>query len=827
MRNNLFWQREVLFFSFVFAFSTILIASSNGGPYTADKNTVLLLHFNEGKGIPRDFSIHKQKIEIKGCNWVEGKFGKALRFNGKDDFVRIKSNDSLAIVGDITIEAWIKPLTVSGSQVIVSRRPSIGPDYITYVFRIGEGGRLEFLLSNPRTVRWRTNPCIIPGRWSHVAVVREAGKAPKFYLNGVLQVSGQCQGKSKKDAYIPPYPIDTTIGAGAEGSYHFFNGIIDEVRISNIPREFTKITHRSSPSKTSFVISEAPPSLKDIGFSSKGKLIIKNWMEIDENYGFGTTEENKLISRGKNWIEYENKHLKIKKSFSLKDNCLIVRQNIQPKTETGRKSDLYLHFKFFQKFSYYYIPGWGYSMPKLQGRFIKREKFVEIKEPSRGVCTNSQSFCLLIGDKVSLMLDRFMANGYVLPYCCSGCPSWVDGNLQSLIFPMFGHWARCYWNPGQIEPVADWRKNVYPKKGGTLEYHLYFIKAEDKEKARKIATEFYLSSRKEAIEKYYYPGWRKISIPPKEKIAFCAIVGGSWSCGKRIKMGPSHYYNLYYPYLKKMRKILDENGLDNYYIYFWIQDYNKDRVDDSKPTAGWGYFPTDVKDVKVYYKFLRENIHHIRLGLYVNFTYGDELAPVYKKHPEWYTPHQFFVEACTAKRHSYMGKLPGWGKYNIEGVKNIIKAYDLDFVFIDNGGVYHPAYFGTVKQIQEYIKGLSEAVHKLGAYLVGNGPCAYWDINYMETIAGTGRKGKDQDKEAVEFYPYIYGKKFVFGPELSRHGPPERLRKSGKAFFKWYADKPQFIPRFPIHFGGDILPKILIDEIFIPYVKKLAERERK
>ncbi len=39
--------------------------------------------------------------------WVDGKFGKALDFNGSTDYVEVDSEPGLNITGDITVVAWI------------------------------------------------------------------------------------------------------------------------------------------------------------------------------------------------------------------------------------------------------------------------------------------------------------------------------------------------------------------------------------------------------------------------------------------------------------------------------------------------------------------------------------------------------------------------------------------------------------------------------------------------------------------------------------------------------------------------------------------------
>ncbi len=69
------------------------------------------------------------------------------------------------------------------------------------------------------------------GVWTHVLVVMDAGTSYKLYFNGVLEST---------DSFIQSGPFfdpdkenNFTIGATQEGSTHFFNGTIDELRVWN------------------------------------------------------------------------------------------------------------------------------------------------------------------------------------------------------------------------------------------------------------------------------------------------------------------------------------------------------------------------------------------------------------------------------------------------------------------------------------------------------------------------------------------------------------------------------------------------------------------
>ncbi len=74
------------------------------------ENQVLYLPFDEGKGsVVEDRSEKGNNGVIHGgAKWVDGKFGKALEFNGTDSFVEIQDDDSLNPADGLTVAAWVK-----------------------------------------------------------------------------------------------------------------------------------------------------------------------------------------------------------------------------------------------------------------------------------------------------------------------------------------------------------------------------------------------------------------------------------------------------------------------------------------------------------------------------------------------------------------------------------------------------------------------------------------------------------------------------------------------------------------------------------------------
>lgn len=214
-----------------------------GGEFFADEHTVALWHCNEGTGTTLvDSSGNGNDGTINGATWADGMFGKALRFDGADDYVTY-GNTGMDIIGDITVEALIKtpsswPTSESYPQII-----SRGSDNVTgwnlYLSRPDNTAwrKFSFILksgSAPWDANWAfdTETALLD-TWYYLAGVRE-GTNVKLYVNGILKATdaGTAGGINYGAG-----PINNLIGMKtASPPQDHWNGLIDEIRISNIAR---------------------------------------------------------------------------------------------------------------------------------------------------------------------------------------------------------------------------------------------------------------------------------------------------------------------------------------------------------------------------------------------------------------------------------------------------------------------------------------------------------------------------------------------------------------------------------------------------------------
>jgi len=197
-----------------------------------DETLVLHLTFDEDKGqtVP-DGSMYSNHGEIKGNpKWVDGKFGRALEFDGTGDSVLIKNSNSLDIKKAITMSMWV--YAKSSAEIKHAGIEKGGWEVGEYsLYPIYEGGTvIQFFDLPPACGDAAIKGPSIAGDW-HYLVGTWDGKNISLYIDGELVKSGACDGELKSSNQ--PLHIGSRLGAE-----RFLTGIVDEVRIYN--RALTK-----------------------------------------------------------------------------------------------------------------------------------------------------------------------------------------------------------------------------------------------------------------------------------------------------------------------------------------------------------------------------------------------------------------------------------------------------------------------------------------------------------------------------------------------------------------------------------------------------------
>ncbi|MFZ2199405.1 MAG: LamG domain-containing protein [Microgenomates group bacterium] len=206
-------------------------------------------------------------------------FSKAIKLNTGDvfqEYVEIPNNANQILKSDFTIEAWIKPeiqprpfkvdtrtytileknttdYSISGGvnplysiKMYVQQEGYLpNPITVTYTYKfsvLGESCGKQYMFSSP------TYGKVLPEKfnsWKHIAAVR-SGKKLMLFENGVLL-------QTPINVPLSTLSCDTspamTIGMAKDRNKPMdnFKGLIDEVRISSIPRYTAKFTPPKKP----------------------------------------------------------------------------------------------------------------------------------------------------------------------------------------------------------------------------------------------------------------------------------------------------------------------------------------------------------------------------------------------------------------------------------------------------------------------------------------------------------------------------------------------------------------------------------------------------
>jgi hypothetical protein len=165
----------------------------------------------------------------------------ALSLNGTDAYVSVANSTSLNITGALTVEAWVKYTSNSNYQNIVAKECYGTTGCGGYALQITNTGKPRMIVyrggSSFTAVSGATT--ITQGVWHHVAGVFD-GSEIRVYLDGVEDGSGTSQAPVSGTASL-------SIGRRSSTSQYYFNGLIDEVRVSAAALYDSDFTPDESP----------------------------------------------------------------------------------------------------------------------------------------------------------------------------------------------------------------------------------------------------------------------------------------------------------------------------------------------------------------------------------------------------------------------------------------------------------------------------------------------------------------------------------------------------------------------------------------------------
>ena len=190
-----------------------------------DEHTAALWRFDEESGNraldATGNQNHGTLRNMADAARVNGRFGKAMEFDGVDDYVEVPYHETLDMSDEITIEAWINTRSIDTTYIL---RKS-GTAY-SYELRMELTGQLSMIFEGVTIFSVDT---ILVDEWFYVVGTYD-GSHMTLYING------EPDNQIEYSGGIEPGDDELYIGAPSSNPGMGFNGTIDEVCISNISR---------------------------------------------------------------------------------------------------------------------------------------------------------------------------------------------------------------------------------------------------------------------------------------------------------------------------------------------------------------------------------------------------------------------------------------------------------------------------------------------------------------------------------------------------------------------------------------------------------------
>jgi hypothetical protein len=189
--------------------SNAQIESDMAGEYSQNPTPVAAYNFDQGSGPTASDSAGNHDGAIIGATWTSsGQIGSALDFDGGDE-VSIPDSAQLDFTSSFTLEAWVRPDSLSGAlgSPVISKVEAPESTASGYLMRAAAiGSRPDGVVAASGTVAKASGSGTLPlEEWSHLALTSD-GSTLRLYVDGQLV---------KEAAAVSALPTSTPLTIGS------------------------------------------------------------------------------------------------------------------------------------------------------------------------------------------------------------------------------------------------------------------------------------------------------------------------------------------------------------------------------------------------------------------------------------------------------------------------------------------------------------------------------------------------------------------------------------------------------------------------------------
>jgi hypothetical protein len=181
----------------------------------------------------RDSTGHGHTGAQQGTATGAGRIGRAQTFDGLSQFVELASPDNVVVgTAGCTISAWIKTMTTANTTILAKAQGATNSagDKFLYV----STSQVAFASFNVATEQ--ASVPVNDGQWHHAVWTQTAGTPASWDI----YVDGNHGGPWSVTPSADPSGFNLRVGAQV-GTFGFFSGTIDEVRVADTPRSLAWI----------------------------------------------------------------------------------------------------------------------------------------------------------------------------------------------------------------------------------------------------------------------------------------------------------------------------------------------------------------------------------------------------------------------------------------------------------------------------------------------------------------------------------------------------------------------------------------------------------
>ena len=188
--------------------------------------------FDENKGaVATDISGNNNHGQIQFAEWVTGKFGKALKFNGLTSRVVIADSESLYAKKAWTITSWIKVHPSLGGLGYILVKGFLGEGDetgINYGLRTSGLAWDAFFMEGGAWKGAFNKGKVKGGKWVYMTATYDGVNEIRVYKNG------EVIGSSERGKPPPQDNSEVNIGGMAGQKLSLFRGLLDEVALFSV-----------------------------------------------------------------------------------------------------------------------------------------------------------------------------------------------------------------------------------------------------------------------------------------------------------------------------------------------------------------------------------------------------------------------------------------------------------------------------------------------------------------------------------------------------------------------------------------------------------------